>query len=46
MQLEDQPVAHLPPGTNKWNRIEHRLFYQITLNWRGRPLTSRQVVVD
>src|ERR1019366_6394219 len=38
-------VAHLPPGTSKWNKIEHRLFSQITLNWRGRPLTSHQVIV-
>ena len=39
-------VCHLPPGTSKWNKIEHRLFSAITLNWRGRPLTSHQVVVD
>lgn len=39
-------VAHYPPGTSKWNKIEHRLFSQITANWRGRPLTSHQVVVD
>jgi len=39
-------VSHLPPGTSKWNKIEHRLFSQITMNWRGRPLTSHQVVVD
>ena len=39
-------VAHLPPGTSKWNKIEHRLFSQITLNWQGRPLTSHQVIVD
>jgi hypothetical protein len=39
-------VAHLPPGTSKWNKIEHRLFSQITLNWRGRPLTSHQIIVD
>jgi len=39
-------VCHFPPGTSKWNRIEHRLFSQITANWRGRPLTSHQVVVD
>jgi len=39
-------VAHLPPGTSKWNTIEHRLFSQITLNVRGRPLTSHQVIVD
>jgi len=39
-------VAHLPPGTSKWNKIEHRMFSQITMNWRGRPLTSHQVIVD
>jgi hypothetical protein len=39
-------MCHLPPGTSKWNKIEHRLFSHITLNWRGRPLTSHQVVVD
>ncbi len=39
-------VCHLPPGTSKWNKIEHRLFAQITLNWRGRPLTSHEVVVN
>src|SRR3954468_16510113 len=39
-------VCHLPPGTSKWNKIEHRLFSAITLNWRGRPLTSHEVVVD
>jgi hypothetical protein len=39
-------VCHFPPGTSKWNRIEHRLFSAITLNWRGRPLTSHQVVVQ
>ncbi len=39
-------VCHLPPGTSKWNKIEHRLFSQITLNWRGRPLTSHQVITD
>ena len=39
-------VAHLPPGTSKWNKIEHRLFSQITMNWRGRPLTSHQVITD
>jgi hypothetical protein len=33
-------VSHFPPGTSKWNKIEHRLFSQITFNWRGRPLTS------
>jgi hypothetical protein len=39
-------VTHLPPGTSKWNKIEHRLFSQITMNWRGRPLTSHEVVVQ
>jgi hypothetical protein len=39
-------VCHLPPGTSKWNKIEHRLFSQITMNWRGRPLTTHQVIVD
>ncbi len=38
-------VCHFPPGTSKWNKIEHRMFCQISQNWRGRPLTSRQVVV-
>lgn len=38
-------VCHFPPGTSKWNKVEHRLFSQITLNWRGRPLTSHDVVV-
>src|SRR3954451_4346973 len=38
-------VCYFPPGTSKWNKIEHRLFSQITMNWRGRPLTSHQVVV-
>jgi transposase len=39
-------VCHLPPGTSKWNKIEHRLFSQITLNWRGRPLRTHQIIVD
>jgi transposase len=39
-------VCHFPPGTSKWNKIEHRLFSQITLNWRGRPLTSYDVIVN
>jgi hypothetical protein len=39
-------VCHLPPGTSKWNKIEHRLFSQITMNWRGRPLTSHRMIVD
>ncbi len=39
-------VCHFPPGTSKWNKIEHRLFCPITKNWRGRPLTSYEVVVQ
>jgi transposase len=45
LQLTIQ-VCHLPPGTSKWNKIEHRMFCHITANWRGRPLVSRQVVVN
>ncbi len=39
-------VCHFPPGTSKWNKIEHRMFSQISQNWRGQPLISRQVVVN
>jgi hypothetical protein len=39
-------VCHFPPGTSKWNKIEHRLFCFITQNWRGRPLTSHQAIVE
>jgi hypothetical protein len=39
-------VRHYPPGTSKWNKIEHRLFCRITQNWRGRPLTDRATIVD
>jgi hypothetical protein len=39
-------VCHFPPGTSKWNKIEHRLFCFITKNWRGRPLTSYEVIVN
>ena len=39
-------VCHFPPGTSKWNKIEHRLFSHITMNWRGRPLTGHQVIVE
>jgi hypothetical protein len=39
-------VCHLPPGTSKWNKIEHRLFSHISMNWRGRPLVSHEVVVN
>ena len=39
-------VCHFPPGTSKWNKIEHRLFSHISMNWRGRPLTSHEVIVS
>lgn len=39
-------VCHFPPGTSKWNKIEHQLFSQISINWRGRPLTSLEVIVN
>ena len=39
-------VCHFPPGTSKWNKIEHRMFSHITKNWRGRPLTSHEVIVN
>ena len=39
-------ICHLPPGTSKWNKIEHRLFSHISMNWRGRPLVSHEVVVQ
>jgi Rhodopirellula transposase DDE domain len=39
-------VCHFPPGTSKWNKIEHRMFSHITQNWRGRPLVSHEVVVQ
>ena len=39
-------VCHLPPGTSKWNKIEHRLFSFITQNWRGKPLVTHQVIVE
>jgi hypothetical protein len=39
-------VCHFPPGTSKWNKIEHRMFSMISLNWRGRPLTSIEVIVS
>ncbi len=41
----DISVCHLPPGTSKWNKIEHRLFSQITRNWKGRPLTSHETIL-
>jgi transposase len=39
-------VCHYPPGTSKWNRIEHRMFSFITMNWRGRPLTSYRTIIE
>ncbi len=39
-------VLHYPPGTSKWNRIEHKLFSQISINWRGRPLTSYETIIS
>jgi hypothetical protein len=42
----DITVCHFPPGTSKWNKIEHKLFCQITLGWRGRPLTSYDVIIN
>ena len=47
--LRDRPeitVRHLPLGTSKWNKIEHRLFSDISTNWRGRPLTSHEVIEE
>jgi len=38
-------TCHFPPGTSKWNKIEHRLFSHISMNWRGRPLVSHEVIV-
>ena len=38
-------VCHFPPGTSKWNKIEHRMFSHITQNWRGKPLVSHQVII-
>ena len=39
-------VSHFPPGTSKWNKIEHRLFSQISKNWRGRPLETLEIIVS
>jgi hypothetical protein len=39
-------VCHFPPGTSKWNKVEHRLFSHISMNWRGRPLVSHEVIVE
>ena len=42
----DIHVSHFPPGTSKWNKIEHRMFSYISLNWRGKPLVSHEVIVN
>ena len=42
----DVHVSHFPPGTSKWNKIEHRLFSFITKNWRGKPLIDRATIVN
>lgn len=42
----DIAVRHFPPGTSKWNKIEHRLFSHISMNWRGKPLTSLEIIVN
>ena len=39
-------VSHFPPGTSKWNKIEHRLFSFISMNWRGKPLVSHEAIVN
>jgi hypothetical protein len=39
-------ISHFPPGTSKWNKIEHRLFNHISMNWKGRPLTSLEVIIE
>jgi hypothetical protein len=39
-------MCHVPPGTRKWKKIEHRLFSHISMNWRGRPLVSHEVIVE
>ena len=42
----DITVCHYPPGTSKWNKIEHRMFSFITMNWRGRPLTTLRTIIE
>ena len=39
-------VSHFPPGTSKWNKIEHRLFNHISMNWKGQPLVSMEVIIN
>jgi len=42
----DVQVSHFPPGTSKWNKIEHRLFNHISMNWKGQPLVSLEVIIN
>jgi hypothetical protein len=42
----DITVCHYPPGTSKWNKIEHRMFSYISMNWRGRPLVSYRTIIE
>jgi hypothetical protein len=42
----EMQVCHLPPGTSKWNKIEHRLFSHIRIHWRGKPLISHEVIIQ
>jgi len=42
----EMTVCHYPPGTSKWNRIEHRIFSFLAMNWRGRPLTSLRTIIE
>jgi hypothetical protein len=46
MEFLEVPISHLPAGTSKWNKIEHRLFSYISINWRGKPLTSLAVIIS
>ncbi len=39
-------VCHFPPGTSKWNKVEHRMFSFVSLNWRGKPLESLEVIIN
>jgi len=44
--LASASASHLPPGTSKWNKIEHRLFSHIRMNWRGKPLIDHETIVS
>ena len=44
--LASASASHLPPGTSKWNKIEHRLFSHISMNWRGKPLIDHETIVS